>query len=101
METMIEYVSEEDVCRSRFLLAYFGQEESEDCGNCDICRKKRTAKPQQKEALKSYVNDELHGQYTLRQVIGHFSSPESGNPQEIARMLSALIESGEIPPYTS
>ena len=101
METMIEYVSEEDVCRSRFLLAYFGQEESEDCGNCDICRKKRTAKPQQKEALKSYVNDELHGQYTLRQVIGHFSSPESGNPQEIAGMLSALIESGEIPPYTS
>ncbi|MBQ2526596.1 MAG: RecQ family ATP-dependent DNA helicase [Bacteroidales bacterium] len=38
IQAMIDYVSEENQCRSRFLLAYFGQEESEDCGKCDICR---------------------------------------------------------------
>ena len=37
-ETMLEYVREEDECRSRFLLRYFGQEETEDCGCCDICK---------------------------------------------------------------
>ena len=42
LEHIINYVpqdhSDENQCRSRFLLAYFGQEESEDCGKCDICR---------------------------------------------------------------
>lgn len=38
MQAMVDYVQEEDECRSRYLLRYFGQEESTDCGTCDICR---------------------------------------------------------------
>ena len=38
MQKMIDYVSEEDTCRSSYLLEYFGQKESSDCGTCDICR---------------------------------------------------------------
>ncbi len=44
-EAMIEYVSEETECRSRHLLRYFGQSESEDCGGCDICRARKAANP--------------------------------------------------------
>lgn len=40
MEAMIAYVSEEKRCRSRMLLEYFGQSETENCGWCDFCRKK-------------------------------------------------------------
>ena len=40
METMVKYVEETETCRSRFLLSYFGQTESEDCGTCDICRRR-------------------------------------------------------------
>ena len=36
--TMSEYVRGTGQCRSRFLLAYFGQKESSDCGTCDVCR---------------------------------------------------------------
>ena len=38
---MIDYIQEEDTCRSTYLLEYFGQTESEDCQNCDICRARR------------------------------------------------------------
>ena len=38
MQKMIDYVQEEDVCRSSYLLEYFGQEKSEACLTCDICR---------------------------------------------------------------
>ncbi len=38
MQKMIEYISEEDTCRSSYLLDYFGQSESRACGTCDICR---------------------------------------------------------------
>lgn len=35
------YASSIDRCRSSILVEYFGQEESEDCGNCDVCLKKK------------------------------------------------------------
>jgi len=44
VSAMIEYVSETQECRCRYLLRYFGQEESSDCGNCDICRKHKKNK---------------------------------------------------------
>lgn len=35
---MTGYVTQKDTCRSRYLLKYFGQENSLECGCCDICR---------------------------------------------------------------
>lgn len=37
-EAMISYVTEASVCRSAFLLAYFGQPDAAPCGTCDLCR---------------------------------------------------------------
>lgn len=39
LNSMIEYSDSEDRCRSAILLDYFG-EEAENCGRCDVCRKK-------------------------------------------------------------
>ena len=38
MQKMIYYVSQEEVCRSSYLLEYFGQKDSRDCKTCDVCR---------------------------------------------------------------
>ena len=38
IQKMIDYVQEEDTCRSSYLLEYFGQSDSTPCGTCDICR---------------------------------------------------------------
>ena len=38
MQKMIDYVSQEEVCRSSYLLEYFGQKDSLDCRTCDVCR---------------------------------------------------------------
>lgn len=43
--SMLDYVGNDTACRSRQLLAYFGETESADCGQCDVClARKRSQK---------------------------------------------------------
>ena len=49
-ETMMEYVTEADTCRSSFLLRYFGENDSAPCGMCDICRGNRQSSLHQRSS---------------------------------------------------
>ena len=37
IQAMIDYATNDNVCRSRQLLRYFGETESHDCQQCDVC----------------------------------------------------------------
>ena len=102
-ETMIEYVTEEDVCRSRFLLAYFGQSESADCGKCDVCRR-NISKVQvnagvTSDALVDFINVECHGEYSLKQINERFSNPMASYSPDYLDILRDLIDNRVVPPY--
>ena len=45
---VIDYLNNEEYCRSRFLLEYFGDNTGKNCGKCDICREHR---PEQNKRL--------------------------------------------------
>ena len=103
METMIKYVTEEDVCRSRFLLAYFGQSESADCGKCDVCRR-NISKVQvnagvTSDALVDFINVECHGEYSLKQINERFSNPMASYSPDYLDILRDLIDNRVVPPY--
>ncbi len=57
-DAMVEYASETNECRSRFLLRYFGQEESSDCGKCDVCRsiKAKSSAPEERARYDKFVD---------------------------------------------
>ena len=40
---MVEYATEDHECRSRFLLRYFGETDTKDCGQCDVCLDRRSS----------------------------------------------------------
>jgi ATP-dependent DNA helicase RecQ len=40
-KSVLNYVTAKDRCRSKILLAYFGEESENDCGHCDYCLAKR------------------------------------------------------------
>ena len=101
MQKMIDYVSEEDVCRSAYLLDYFGQKESEDCGSCDVCRsvRKKTAGPQDTAArLVSFINGEKSGRYTLDDIALRFGSATDSASADYAEVLRRLTDEGTVPP---
>ena len=37
IQAVIQYATDDQVCRSRQLLRYFGETDSHDCGLCDVC----------------------------------------------------------------
>ena len=43
IESIISFVKNDEVCRSRQLIEYFGQEATKDCGVCDVCIKQRNS----------------------------------------------------------
>ena len=103
IQKMIDYVSEEETCRSAYLLEYFGQSESDDCGTCDICRAgknstgKKTAVAADAAALISdFVNVRMKGRYTLAEFLRHFNAPDSSD--RMTALLRRLIDEGAVPP---
>ena len=107
---MLEYVEQQDSCRSRFLLRYFGQEESEDCGSCDWC--KESAKIKKKpdgvqeaktasnlgEELKCFILEEMKGCYKLEDVKRRFFSIDTSQEQRCISLLRHWIDEGVVPP---
>ena len=101
MQKMIDYISEEDTCRSSYLLEYFGQKDSSDCGTCDVCRARnaKSAKsPDFADEIIAYVNGEMSGTYSLDDVLRRFSGHAAGASQDYIAVLRRLIDQGSIPP---
>ncbi len=46
---MLRYASSENICRSQFLLSYFGQFDTLRCGHCDVCRAEKSLEPGSEE----------------------------------------------------
>ena len=92
---MIGYVSEDDTCRSRYLLAYFGQTESTDCGTCDICRAHSTLQKGVKARLHTLIAG-LGGRYTLEDLRRTLDVPGAPD-KDWAEVLRTMVDEGEIP----
>ena len=100
LDAMTGYATEDSLCRSRYLLKYFGQEESRDCGTCDICRMKTAERKADKtgSAICSYINGK-GGEYTLEDINVSFGSPGSPFSDNYLDILRKLIDDGKVPPY--
>lgn len=58
IEAVINYAENDNICRSRQLLRYFGEKNSHDCGQCDVCIANRKASKEDKEELRQ-IREEI------------------------------------------
>ncbi len=76
IEAVISYVSSHTKCRSRQLLAYFGEKEGARCGDCDVCKKRNEIGLTEIEfdQIVEQLKPILQGQFlTLREIIPHIN----------------------------
>ena len=52
---MAGYAQNDAECRSRQLLRYFGEEDTADCGQCDVCLAGRTGSEAEEKAAKQHI----------------------------------------------
>ena len=94
IETMLDYAREEEECRSRYLLRYFGQAQSQACGRCDVCRSAGARSAEISRQLKEWIAAK-DGRYTLAQVRSAFGTADDN----WLPVLRELIDRKAVPPY--
>ena len=97
INSMIGYVEEEAVCRSRMLLIYFGEKNPRDCGVCDICLKKNEAGLSNHEfhQIKEQVLASLQPEEP-RRINDLVDSLSEVNSDKVIRVIRFLVDQGEL-----
>ncbi len=94
LQAMLGYLGNDRQCRMAQILLYFGEEDSDDCGQCDVCLKSR-------HEPKDYVQEVMQvlasGPLTLKELLARFAwEDEAGVTGAIRQLLDTrkLIKEG-------
>ncbi|MCA0959928.1 RecQ family ATP-dependent DNA helicase [Muricauda ruestringensis] len=87
MEAMLGYITNIKVCRSVYLLNYFGEKVSENCGTCDICRQEKVM------PSSYYLEKRIMELLEIRPHTSRQLEKETGaNEEELLTTLERLLE---------
>jgi len=96
MESVRQYVTRTDECRSRLLLSYFGETASAPCGQCDVCIHSRKSRPANEDAVIASKVKQLYasGCQDKKELFSRMSVEY--DEEKIVRVMRWLIDQGEI-----
>ncbi|MCH5246841.1 MAG: RecQ family ATP-dependent DNA helicase [Muribaculaceae bacterium] len=86
IKSMSDFIFSHDECRSKTILRYFGEENVEDCGHCDVCRaKNKSIRAEETKRLKKSVEYLLSNGHDITYILAQFSSSQQSEVIEIIR----------------
>jgi ATP-dependent DNA helicase RecQ len=94
IKAMEEYVTTENICRSRMLLRYFGEKNEHNCGQCDVCLSKRAT-----DNLSEKSYEEVKRQ--ILNLLSHLTPAETADQikaekEDIGQVIRYLLDEGEL-----
>lgn len=96
IKAMEEYVTTENICRSRMLLRYFGEKNEHNCGQCDVCLSKRATdnlSEESYEEVKRQILDLLsHSPLTPAETTDQIKAEK----EDIGQVIRYLLDEGEL-----
>ena len=96
IKAMEEYVTTENICRSRMLLRYFGEKNEHNCGQCDVCLSKRATdnlSEESYEEVKRQILDLLsHSPLTPAETADQIKAEK----HDIGQVIRYLLDEGEL-----
>lgn len=87
MQAMIEYVLDDNKCKSRLLLDYFGEKNNEDCGVCSYCVSKKVKKSSSGDLKSEILKLLQQKEMTTREIVSIVGIDEEQVLQLIKQML--------------
>ena len=96
IKAMEEYVTTENICRSRMLLRYFGEKNEHNCGQCEVCLSKRATdnlSEESYEEVKRQILDLLsHSPLTPAETADQIKAEK----EDIGQVIRYLLDEGEL-----
>jgi len=89
MKAMVGYIENNTECRSRYLLQYFGETSSADCGVCDVCVRKQQPPltPKVFARIAEKILQLLEQPKMLAEIVQSFPVIEQADVQEVILFL--------------
>ena len=95
LDAVESYLTTSDVCRSRQLIAYFGQDETKDCGGCDVCRSRNTEQ-RTRGAIRLFVQE--HPGCSFEDIKQWCTNPSNELVPNAMEIYRSMLDEGEISP---
>ena len=89
--SMIQYATDNELCHSRFLLRYFGEENTAKCGRCDICLGEKSSQDDEPTIRAAILRQLQEGSKAPRDI-----DVTGFNREHFADVLESMIRQEEI-----
>ncbi|MEA4936473.1 MAG: ATP-dependent DNA helicase RecQ [Paludibacter sp.] len=94
-KSVLDYAKEQQICRSQILLSYFGEKNTQPCGQCDVCLKTKETQVTDadfdkisKAILDLIINEPL----SIRQVTSKLSLKEN----KVLQVVRFMMDNGQL-----
>lgn len=89
LKFMIQYAEDKQVCRSKSILKYFGEQETKNCGKCDVCLGRHKVNSHSYSLEEEILHLVQEGETKYQKII---QKTQKGNPEEAKAALRNLID---------
>ena len=93
-DAMRRFVFDNDHCRVRTMLTYFGEKDARDCGTCDVCRSRRKAAATAADDSRLRESIIYLAGHNPAPTIDHIAAQLSISPDRLIPLLRTMIDQG-------